>query len=131
MRALVVIAVLAGCESKPRTTAPPTLESIDRSCQVDADCTISGTVSCCGNLCGDFIGEAVNARAWSEVAEDKEKRCKGVECPQAKCEPLPACREVPRAVCTSGRCARVMDRTPACAEQAGDAGATEPDAGAP
>ena len=58
----------------------PALDSIDRSCKLDADCTMTGDPSCCGTSCGRDFGDAVNAKAWSKASSSIRARCKGEEC---------------------------------------------------
>lgn len=113
MRWLVLI-VLAACNGKQ--SAAPAIDSIDRSCKIDADCTMTGDPSCCGTSCGRDFGDAVNAKAWAKASSIIRARCKGEQC-AVMCPKLPDCREEAVAVCRSGVCDRVMKKTAEC-EQA-------------
>ncbi len=102
---------LVACNGKQ--AAPLTIHSIDRSCSVDADCTMTGDTSCCGTSCGRDFGDAVNAKAWAKAVGAIRARCKGEEC-AVMCQQLPDCRDEAVAVCKSGVCDRQMKKTAAC-----------------
>ena len=106
----ILIVLLVACSTKQ--AAPPSLESFDRSCKVDADCMLV-TGSCCSG-CGDEIGAPVNGQAWMKARDARLARCDEVECPTLNCATPPDCREESVAVCQAGTCSRVMRKTAAC-----------------
>ena len=110
MKLLVVVLLLASCKSK---TAPPSISAIDRSCKTDADCTLTGDLSCCGTSCGRDPGVSVNASAWSKVSASFRADCKG-DC-HVMCAKLPDCRDESFAVCKSGGCDIARRKAAACA----------------
>lgn len=107
----VLVVLLAACGGKQE--APP-IGSIDRSCKLDADCTLTGDPSCCGTSCGRETGSAVNVRAWSKVSAQMRAHCKGEQC-AVMCPKLPDCRDEAFAVCKAGTCEKELRKTEACA----------------
>ena len=108
----LVVLVLAACGGKS-SEAPVPIAALDRSCQVDTDCTMTGDPSCCGTSCGTAFGAAVNAKAWAKTAKARAARCKGEEC-HVMCQKLPDCREETVAVCKAGVCTGEVRPTEEC-----------------
>lgn len=102
MRWLVIALALGACGGKS-SEAPVPIGALDRGCQVDADCTMTGDPTCCGTSCGTNFGDAVNAKAWAKAREARDERCKGEDC-HVMCQKLPDCRAETFAVCKAGTC---------------------------
>lgn len=115
MRTLLLLVLLVACNGKRSET--PSVDRIDRTCQVDGDCMIAGTLDCCGRRCGESLGPAVNVKAWTKAFEDSRAGCANANCPSVMCQKPPECRDIARAVCTNRRCERVLEKTPACGQQ--------------
>ena len=114
MRWVVLVVLLAACPNKP-SSPPPSIDKLDRSCKVDADCTLTGDPSCCGTSCGRETGTAVNLKAWSRISDRMREHCKGEEC-AVMCQKLPDCRDEAFAVCKAGTCEKQLRKTEACAD---------------
>jgi hypothetical protein len=101
MRLLAIVLALFVCDCK-RVSTP------DLSCQIDADCQLSGMVldDCCGDLCG--ADHVYNAKWLASVREAHDRDCESNRCTkQADC-PMPTTKSVAR--CKSNAC--VIEQIP-------------------
>ena len=120
MRSAWVLVIAAGlalgaCGGKDTAKGPASLDAVDRSCQADADCTLTGNLACCDTSCGASTGRAVNAKAWFAVSARFRPDCQGEEC-HVMCQKLPDCRDEDVAICKAGRCEKTPRPTEACAK---------------